>query len=91
MTASAPNGETRILDIGDRKNFRGMEVKSGYVTYSANVASELRRDAALVADTWSITWHVEGRFSEPLRNALRVARIAIRETQPNTPIKDLRR
>jgi hypothetical protein len=83
---------TRVLDIADPVQLRGVEVKSGYVTYTADVASELRRDALLVAKyRWSITWHVEGRFSEPLRRALRVARIAISETQPNTPIKDLRR
>src|SRR5690606_27771685 len=84
-------GVTRILDIADSQGRRGIEVKSGYVTLTADVASELRRDAALVAgDRWSITWHVEGRFSEPLRKALRAARIAISETKPNTPIKDLR-
>src|SRR5690606_23506633 len=30
---------TRVLDIGDRDEKRGVEVKSGYVTYTADVAS----------------------------------------------------
>jgi outer membrane receptor protein involved in Fe transport len=83
-------GQRRVLDIADPAGLRGVEVKTGYVSLSADVAYELKRDALLVAKRdWTIRWHVDGRMSEPLRKVLRAANIQFTETKPTTLIKDL--
>jgi hypothetical protein len=82
--------EVRVLDIADPVASRGVEVKSGYVTHTSTIADQVRRDTALVKlSDWQLHWHVEGRFSEPLRQVLRRARITFSETHPTTPIKDV--
>lgn len=85
-----PDGRVRVLDIGDKGGLRGVEVKRGYVTLDADIARELRKDASLVQDRgWSMTWHVDGRCSQPLRDTLRRANIKLVELRGDTPIKDL--
>ena len=80
----------RVLDIADKGDKRGMEIKSGYVTGSADVLWQAERDGILVEKKeWTITWYINGRMSEPLRKTLRKQGIKIFETHPNTPIKDL--
>lgn len=76
------NGKTRVLDIADLEQFIGVEVKSGYVSHRRSIATQVRFDTNLVRRGWTITWYVEGRFSDPLRRVLLRAGIKIIETNP---------
>lgn len=77
QTVSA-GGEARRLDIVNRAEMTGYEVKSGdYTTQSPFIRSEIRRDAILVEDGWDITWAFEGRPSQPLLDALAEAGIRV--------------
>ena len=76
--ASLSNGDkvSRRLDIADAATQRGIEVKSGnYFSLDKNIAYEVERDAALVQDGWSIEWHIDGKASQPLLDALKEAGI----------------
>ena len=67
---------SRRLDIADAATQRGIEVKSGnYFSLDKNIAYEVERDAALVQDGWSIEWHIDGKASQPLLDALKEAGI----------------
>lgn len=70
-------GTTRRLDIGDPDALRGIEYKTGYITYDEAIRSEVARDAALVQQGWDIQWVFEGRASQPLLDALREAGIPV--------------
>ena len=82
--------EVYNLEIEDNENYyvteegvlvhngckRGIEVKSGkYFSSDKNIAYEVERDAALVQDGWSIEWHIDGKASQPLLDALKEAGI----------------
>ena len=78
VEASLSNGDkvSRRLDIADAATQRGIEVKSGnYFSLDKNIAYEVERDAALVQDGWSIEWHIDGKASQPLLDALKEAGI----------------
>lgn len=79
------NGEIRRLDIAEVDTVagikRGVEVKSGYVCNSQAVRDEIRKDAALVGEGWTIRWIVKGRVSQQLRDALENANILL-EVRP---------
>ena len=85
-----PGDQVRVLDIGDRQSSRGVEDKRGYISLDPNTARQLYMDAWLVENQeWSITWHVDGRCSQPLRDALRAANIKLIELRADTPTKEL--
>ena len=78
VETSLSNGDkvSRRLDIADAATQRGIEVKSGnYFSLDKNIAYEVERDAALVQDGWSIEWHIDGKASQPLLDALKEAGI----------------
>ncbi|WP_373732363.1 Hint domain-containing protein [Bacteroides heparinolyticus] len=78
VEAYLSNGDkvSRRLDIADAATQRGIEVKSGnYFSLDKNIAYEVERDAALVQDGWSIEWHIDGKASQPLLDALKEAGI----------------
>ena len=56
-----------------------VEVKSGYVYLNEEIAFELKRDAWLVKQGWSIRWHFKrgSRASKPLLEALEKAGILV--------------
>ncbi len=58
--------ENRRLDIADEKGRRGVEYKTGYVTKSPDINSEVSRDAVLVKQGWAIEWVFQGSASKPL-------------------------
>jgi hypothetical protein len=68
----------RILDIADRETLRGIEYKTGYQTLSPDVRWEMARDAALVAEGWSIEWVFRDSASQPLLDALNAAGIEVK-------------
>lgn len=63
-------GRTRILDIADVTQQRGIEYKTGYVYKSPENAQQIELDAKLVQDGWDMTWVIDGFASEPVREAL---------------------
>ncbi|SCL34944.1 protein of unknown function [Micromonospora rhizosphaerae] len=73
--------EVRRLDIADVKSRRGVEVKAyetGRIYASEEILAEVRRDAALVRQGWSIKWIlIDTEASGPLLQALRDARILV--------------
>ncbi len=75
-------GERRRLDIADVLNQRGVEYKTGYITRSPEINSEVRRDAILVERGWEIEWVFQGRASEPLLEDLRNAGIEYKFREP---------
>lgn len=78
VETSLSNGDTvsRRLDIADLSAKQGVEVKSGkYFSLDKNIAYEVERDAALVKEGWSIEWHIDGKTSQPLLDALKEAGI----------------
>lgn len=46
-----------------------------YFSSGKNIAYEVERDAALVNRGWSIEWHIDGKASQPLLDALKEAGI----------------
>ncbi|WP_455074953.1 hypothetical protein [Prevotella fusca] len=51
-------------------------MKSGkYFSSGKNIAYGVERDAALVYRGWSIEWHIDGKASQPLLDALKEAGI----------------
>ncbi len=84
-------GQRRRLDIADVRTRRAVEVKEGYVSRSDEIMWEVRRDAELVQQQWTIMWYIEGRLSDPLRDELRAAGILFREIHPRVPIEQLPR
>ena len=78
VEASLSNGDrvSRRLDIADISAKQGVEVKSGkYFSLDKNIAYEVERDAGLVRKGWSIEWHIDGKASQPLLDALNKADI----------------
>lgn len=78
VEASLSNGDkvSRRLDIADISAKQGVEVKSGkYFSLDKNIAYEVERDAGLVRKGWSIEWHIDGKASQPLLDALKEAGI----------------
>ena len=78
VEASLSNGDrvSRRLDIADISAKQGVEVKSGkYFSLDKNIAYEVERDAGLVRKGWSIEWHIDGKASQPLLDALNKAGI----------------
>ena len=78
VETSLSNGDkvSRRLDIADLSTKQGVEVKSGkYFSLDKNIAYEVERDAALVKEGWSIEWHIDGKASQPLLDALNKAGI----------------
>jgi|GEM_PF-412125 hedgehog/intein hint domain protein len=78
VETSLSNGDkvSRRLDIADLSAKQGVEVKSGkYFSLDKNIAYEVERDAALVKEGWSIEWHIDGKASQPLLDALNKAGI----------------
>ena len=73
------DGFIRRLDIADPAALRGIEHKIGCVSRTADVRSELARDAVLVRKGgWQIEWVFDGTASGPLLEALKKARISYR-------------
>jgi hypothetical protein len=70
VTVVTPGGAVRRLDIADLDARMGVEVKTGYITRSGEIDSEVMRDAALVRSGWGITWVFEGTASKPLLTLL---------------------
>ena len=78
VETSLSNGDkvSRRLDIADLSAKQGVEVKSGkYFSLDKNIAYKVERDAALVKEGWSIEWHIDGKASQPLLDALNKAGI----------------
>ena len=78
VETSLSNGDkvSRRLDIADLSAKQGVEVKSGkYFSLDKNIAYEVERDAGLVRKGWSIEWHIDGKASQPLLDALNKAGI----------------
>ena len=59
--------------IMDAKGHRG-EVGQ-ILFFRQNIAYEVERDAALINCGWSIEWHIDGKASQPLLDALKEAGI----------------
>jgi hypothetical protein len=101
-TPFGPNGPRRILDIaeetvdpltGQRHLIRAVEHKEGYITMSDAIRAEVRADKQLARDGAAISWYIEGRASQGLRDALSgppPPPIPIQETRPNVPIREIR-
>lgn len=68
-------GQKRRLDIADEEAQKGVEYKTGYVTRSPEINSEVSRDAALVKEGWAIEWVFQGSASKPLLEDLSSAGI----------------
>ena len=81
QTVSTGRGEVRRLDIADIGRRRGIEVKayeSGTIYASEDILDEVRRDAKLVRQGWSIKWVlIDTEPSGPLLQALGDARILV--------------
>jgi len=63
-------GVPRKLDIGDVARRRGVEHKTGYQTATQQNLWEIQRDQILREQGWDIRWHLDGRASKPLIQAL---------------------
>jgi hypothetical protein len=70
-------GVERRLDIVDKANLRGVEVKTGDIYLTQEIAWEVLRDKILVEKGWTIEWHFEGHASKPLLKALADAKITV--------------
>jgi hypothetical protein len=69
---------SRRLDIVDENTRRGVEVKTGYQSATADNVWELRRDAELVSKGWEIEWvFTDTRPSQPLLDRLAEAGIKV--------------
>lgn len=90
QTVPTGRGEVRRLDIADAGQRRGIEVKayeSGTIYASEEILDEVRRDAKLVKQGWSIKWVlIDTAPSGPLLEALGAAGIIVerRVTQGGT-------
>jgi hypothetical protein len=70
-------GVERRFDIVDLPNRRGVEVKTGDIYLTQEIAWEILRDKILVDKGWKIEWHFEGTGSKPLLKALADAHITV--------------
>ena len=76
VTVDVEENVTRRLDIADKALKKGVEHKSGaYTCLSAEIDSEVERDAKLVEQGWKIDWHFDGTASEPLKKKLKDSNI----------------
>ena len=75
-------GVARRLDIADAQTMRGREVKTGYQTATQENLWEIQRDQILRESGWDIQWHIEGRASKQLREALEEAGLPYKIEKP---------
>jgi hypothetical protein len=98
-TPFGDSGPRRILDIaeeaplidpltGRRVLIRAVEHKEGYITMSDAIRAEIRADKQLARDGAQISWYIDGRASQGVRDALSgppPPPIPLQEMRPNLP------
>lgn len=82
-------GVERRFDISDIPSSKGVEVKTGKIYLTQEIAWEILRDKILVEQGWDIEWHFDTRPSNPLLAALQDAKIKVTIDTPATPVKAL--
>jgi hypothetical protein len=79
-------GVERRFDITDKLTRRGVEVKTGKMYLTQQIAWEILRDKILVEQGWDVEWHFDTEPSGPLRRALADAKVEVTVGSPSLPV-----